>query len=132
MSLDAVPQKASIPASSDTCPAHLGQESLSFIGATDSSEHDTNTVGQDVVQDLEAMQESVGCLDDRDREGTSTLNSTNAGWMRTKGVETGLLGESGQAIKAAHAALEEIEDVHSSDELMHFELCGPFWELSEV
>jgi hypothetical protein len=47
-------------------------------------------------------------------------------------IQTGLLGESGEAIRAAHEAMKEIEAVHSSDELMHFEFCGPFWELSEV
>jgi hypothetical protein len=43
-----------------------------------------------------------------------------------------LLGESGEAYEAAMHALKKIQDVHTSDELMHFEFWGPFWELSEV
>jgi hypothetical protein len=43
-----------------------------------------------------------------------------------------LLGESGEVFESARQALEKIQDVHVSDELMHFEFWGPFWELTEV
>jgi hypothetical protein len=43
-----------------------------------------------------------------------------------------LLGESGEVYDAARQALAKIQDVHVSDELMHFEFWGPFWELTEV
>jgi hypothetical protein len=43
-----------------------------------------------------------------------------------------LLGESGEVYDAAQHALTKIQDVHVSDELMHFEFWGPFWELTEV
>jgi hypothetical protein len=43
-----------------------------------------------------------------------------------------LLGECGQVSKAVHEALREVEEVHCSDQLMHFEFFGLFWELSEV
>jgi hypothetical protein len=43
-----------------------------------------------------------------------------------------LLGESGEVYEAARQALEKIQDVHVSDELMHFEFWGPFWELTEA
>jgi hypothetical protein len=43
-----------------------------------------------------------------------------------------LLGESGEMYDATRQALEKIQDVHASDELMHFEFWGPFWELTEV
>jgi hypothetical protein len=47
-------------------------------------------------------------------------------------MQTRLLGESGEVVRSVHEALKEVEDVHCSDELMHFEFFGPFWELSEV
>jgi hypothetical protein len=43
-----------------------------------------------------------------------------------------LLGESGEVFESAQEALRKIQDVHVSDELMHFEFWGPFWELTEV
>jgi hypothetical protein len=43
-----------------------------------------------------------------------------------------LLGESGEMFESAREALAKIQDVHVSDELMHFEFWGPFWELTEV
>jgi hypothetical protein len=43
-----------------------------------------------------------------------------------------LLGESGEVYGAARQALAKIQDAHVSDELMHFEFWGPFWELTEV
>jgi hypothetical protein len=100
--LDKVPGQPSDPASSESCPARLGHDPSSNREAISFAEHDGITEGEDV--------------EDRMR------------WKRRRG----LLGESGEAIKAVHGALKEIEDVHSSDSLMHFEFCGPFWELSEV
>ena len=29
-------------------------------------------------------------------------------------------------------AMQAVRDVHTTDELMHFEWVGPFWELNEV
>ena len=29
-------------------------------------------------------------------------------------------------------AMQAVRDVHTTDELMHFEWLGPFWELNEV
>jgi hypothetical protein len=73
-----------------------------------------------------------GPLKDGSDQGTSTCNSTNTCGMRRQALVSGLLGESGQVSTAVHEAMKEIEDVHSSDELMHFEFFGPFWELTEV
>lgn len=46
--------------------------------------------------------------------------------------ESMLLGESGEVVAAMYAALQGVLDVHKSDELMHVEFWGPFWELTEV
>jgi hypothetical protein len=130
--LDEVPLQPSAPASFGACNLGRGQESASRVEDMCCSEHDSNAVGEDVAHEDESVRERVTCLKDRSREDTSTCSSTNVAWMARKVVKTGLLGESGQEIKAAHEALQEIEDVHSSDGLMHFEFFGPFWELSEV
>jgi hypothetical protein len=82
--------------------------------------------------DVDALQERKGPFKDRDDEGTSTCNSTNAGEMRRQALVPRLLGESGQVSKAVHEALKDVEEVHCSDTLMHYEFFGPFWELSEI
>ena len=51
---------------------------------------------------------------------------------RGTGRTTSLLGESGDAVGVAQAALARVADAHRSDELMHYEFWGPFWELTEV
>jgi hypothetical protein len=75
---------------------------------------------------------------DRDREQVapsaraSAFNAAlNDGADRTD-MQIRLLGESGEVMRSVYEALKKIEDVHCSDELMHFEFFGPFWELSEV
>jgi hypothetical protein len=130
--LDEVPLQPNAPASFGACNLGRGQKSASHLEDICCSEHDSNAVGEDVAHDNESMEEGVTRLKDRGREDTSTCSATNAAGLRTKAGKTGLLGESGQVIEEAHEALKELEDVHSSDGLMHFEFFGPFWELSEV
>jgi hypothetical protein len=130
--LDAVPRQPSVLASSDAHHTHLGRETSSFVDAMGVSGQDSNTEGGTAARNLESMRGRVCGLEDRQGEATSACNSTNVGGMRRIAVKTGLLGENGKAVKAVHEALKAIQDVHCSDELMHFELCGPFWELSEV
>jgi hypothetical protein len=130
--LDAGPWKPSVAATPGTRLARLPKDSSSFAEAMCSSQHDSNSEGGSLGHDVDAMRTGVGSPGGGGTEGTSTCNSTNEGGMRGKTLGTGLLGESGQAIKAIHESLKELEDVHSSDELMHFEFFGPFWELSEV
>jgi hypothetical protein len=71
-------------------------------------------------------------LQDEGCEGTVTRAPSAPPDSSSKAVEKQLLGESWKTVKAVHEALKEVEDVHRSDELMHFEFFGPFWELSEV
>lgn len=52
--------------------------------------------------------------------------------LRSRGRTQRLLGESGEVAMGVQGALQRVRDVHTSDELMHFELLGPFWELTEV
>jgi hypothetical protein len=81
-----------------------------------------------VVSD--ALENDIVKLGDMEPQSLSAPSTRDRGSM--KGSKIGLLGESGKVIKAAHEALQEVKDVHSSDELMHYEFCGPFWELTEV
>jgi hypothetical protein len=119
---DAVSQQTSAPASSDSCRAHLARDSSSAIETSCFKEQNGNGVGNDNLEESGSEDECTS---------TRICAIHTAGIWR-KRIRRGLLGESGQVIKTAHEALKEIMDVHSSDELMHFELCGPFWELSEV
>jgi hypothetical protein len=130
--LDAGSRQPSVSESSGACRARLPKGPSPFAGAICSSQHDSNSVGESLIDEVDSMREVKGPLESGGSEGTSTCNSTNAGWIKRHTLQAGLLGESGQALKAVHGALKEIEDVHSSDELMHFEFFGPFWELSEV
>jgi hypothetical protein len=130
--LDAGSRQHSVSASSGTCRARLPKGPSSPAEAICSSQHDSNSEGDSLVHDVDYVREGRCPLEGGGSEGTSTCNSTNADGERKHTLATGLLGESGQALKAVHGALKEIEDVHSSDELMHFEFVGPFWELSEV
>ena len=43
-----------------------------------------------------------------------------------------LLGESGEVATLVQGVMQAVRDVHATDELMHFEWLGPFWELNEV
>jgi hypothetical protein len=130
--LDAGPWKPSAVASSVSRLASLPEGSSPFAEANCSSQHDSNSEEGSLGYDFDAMRTGIGPPGGGGCEETSTCNSTNVGGTRGKALGTGLLGESGQAIKAIHESLKELEDVHSSDELMHFEFFGPFWELSEV
>lgn len=47
-------------------------------------------------------------------------------------LRPGLLGQSGEVVQVAQEALQAVADVHTSDFLMHSEVYGPFWELSEA
>ena len=59
-------------------------------------------------------------------------------WVPCKGcegvalVEAKLLGDTGEMMQAAQEALKSIISVSKSDELMHCEFLGLFWEFSEV
>jgi hypothetical protein len=134
--VEAVPGQPSVPASFYSCLARLGQDPSSSGDAISSAEHDWSTGGEFADHDVYPIQEGAGSLEDGN--GTTACTCACAckfsctEEIRRKKVTRGLLGESGEAIKAAHEAMKEIEAVHSSDELMHFEFCGPFWELSEV
>jgi hypothetical protein len=108
------------------------KDSASHAEAISASQHGSNAVGELMTHNVDATSVGISGLKDTGVEGTSTCRSTNAVGKRSQAVDTGLLGESGEALKAVYEALQQVEDVHSSDELMHFELCGPFWELSEV
>jgi hypothetical protein len=119
---DAVSQQTSAPACSDSCRAHLARDSSSAIETSFVKEQNGNSAGDDNFEESGSEEECTS---------TRICTVGTAGMWR-KRIRRGLLGESGQVIKTAHEALQEIMDVHSSDELMHFELCGPFWELSEV
>jgi hypothetical protein len=130
MCLDAAPRKPSAPASFESCLTRLRQDP-SLCSEASSTERAHNTEGGLSVHDLHPIQEGAGLLGDRDKQGACTCTCTCANACNSK-IMRGLLGESVDAIKAVHEALKEIEDVHCSDELMHFEFCGPFWELSEV
>jgi hypothetical protein len=130
--LDAGPWKPSVAASSGTRLARHPRGSSSFADAICSSQHDSNSEGGSLGHDVDAMRRGIRPPGGGGNEGISTCNSANVGGKRGKALGTGLLGESGQAIKAIHESLKELEDAHSSDELMHFEFLGPFWELSEV
>jgi hypothetical protein len=132
VSLDTVPEQLSVPASFGASCLRNRQESSSHVDVICCSEHDSNVVREDVAHEGESVREGISRLKDRGGKETSTCSSTNAAGMWNTAVRAGLLGESVQAIKTAHEALKEIEDVHSSDGLMHFEFFGPFWELSEV
>jgi hypothetical protein len=90
-----------------------------------------STADRVVVSALrDAMENDTAELADRISQGTCTPIATDG--EKRKETKMGLLGESGEVIKAVHEALKEVEDVQRSDELMHFEFCGPFWELSQV
>jgi hypothetical protein len=108
------------------------KDSASDTEAISTSQHGSNAVGELMAHNVDATLEVISGLKDMGGEGTSACQSTNAVGKKCQAVDTGLLGESGEALKAVYEALQQVEDVHSSDELMHFELCGPFWELSEV
>jgi hypothetical protein len=159
MCLDADDLHPSVHAPSDTCRTRLTLNPSSFVEDIGCSEDDSNTVAEEVTHEIDATQEVVSGLRDRHWEGKSTWDSpkasgtrrnaigkgllgygevqstrdsTHAAGKRRKTRRKGLLGENGKVLQAAIAALGEIKDVHTSDELMHFEFCGPFWELSEV
>jgi hypothetical protein len=132
VSLDTVPRQPSVTASFDTCRTTLRRDSSSHIEAMDSSEHDSNVVGDELFRHVDELQEGLSPLKDMDADRSSTCNSTNAGGKRRQVLVSGLLGESGETLKAVHEAMKKVKDVHNSDELMHFEFCGPFWELTEV
>jgi hypothetical protein len=130
--LDTVPEQPSVPAYFHASRLRDRQESSSHGDGICCSEHDSNAVGEHDAHEDETVREGVSRLKDTGRRETSTCSSRNAVGMRNTAVKAGLLGESGQVIKEAREALKEIEDVHSSDGLMHSEFFGPFWELSEV
>jgi hypothetical protein len=134
--LDAGPQQPSVAASFESCLARIGQHPSSCCEAITSTEHDCYTEGECGVHDLHPIQEGAGRLEDGSGKPACTCahacNSNIMEGTRGKRMRRGLLGESGKAITAVYEAMREIQDVHSSDELMHFEFCGPFWELSEV
>jgi hypothetical protein len=132
MHLDVGHGQPSVSASTGTWLPRLPKGSSSFAEAMCSSQHGSNSVGSSMVHDGDALWEGKGPPKDGGDEGTSTCNSINADSIRWQASMLGLLGESAQVSQAVHEALKEIEDVHSSDELMHFEFFGPFWELSEV
>jgi hypothetical protein len=128
--LDAVPGQPSVPASFENYLARFWRDPSSFREAISSAEHYWNAGGGFADYDLCPIQEGAGHLNYRDRKVACACNLNCIGDMRSR--TRGLLGESGEAVKAAREALKELEVVHSSDELMHFEFCGPFWELSQV
>jgi hypothetical protein len=134
--LDAVPGQPSVPASFESCLASLRQDPASLREVISSAQHDWNTGWEFADYDLHRIQEATDRLEDRDRNAACTCewccDSNCIGEMRRNRMTRGLLGESGEAIKAAHGALRGLEVVHSTDELMHFEFFGPFWELSQV
>jgi hypothetical protein len=108
------------------------KDSASHTETISTSQQGSNAVGGLMSHNFDATPEGISGVKDRGGEGTSTGHSTNAVAVQRQALDTGLMGESGEALKAAFAALQQVEDVHRSDELMHFEFCGPFWELSEV
>jgi hypothetical protein len=126
--LDAVPRHSIAPPTK----THRPKDSASQSEAISTSQHGSNAVGVFMPHDVDATPEGISGLRDTGDEGTSTCHSSNAGGVRRQAVDKMLLGESGEALKAVHEALQQVEDVQSSDELMHFEFCGPFLELSEV
>jgi hypothetical protein len=132
MCLDADDGHPRVHETSDTCRSHNRRDSSSIIEAMASSVDDSNTDEEEEADDLEATQDGVGGLTDRGGEVQSTWDSKHAAGKRRKARRKGLLGESGKVLQAVVEALGEIKDVHTSDELMHFEFCGPFLELSEV
>jgi hypothetical protein len=129
---DPGPLQPSVAAFSGTCLACLPRESASLVEAQCSSQHDSNSVGGSMSYNVDALREGKDPCKDGGDEGTSTCYSTNAGGIRRQALVPRLLGQSGQVSKAVHEALKEVQEVHCSDELMHFEFFGPFWELSEV
>jgi hypothetical protein len=128
MCLDAVPRKPSAPASFESCLASIAQDPSSSSEAISCAKQDCNTEGDIAARDVYCIQEGAGCPAVCMCAYACGCTLSSMG----KTMRRGLLGESGEAITAVHEALKEIEDVHRSDELMHFEFCGPFWELSEV
>jgi hypothetical protein len=120
---------------SDNVPSgrhHLTNKSSSSFGNISSSEQASAATRVGVGGDSDATEDGTVRREGTECERTHTCNPYMIGGACREAVKNGLLGESGEVIKAVHEALKEIEDVHSSDELMHFEFFGPFWELSEV
>jgi hypothetical protein len=94
-----------------------------------SARHARPATGDKVRQEPDSVQKEMDGGGEGERRKTRTRGSSTSFEV---GRKRGLLGECGPAIKAAYEVLKEVEDLQSSDELMHFEFCGPFWELSEV
>jgi hypothetical protein len=125
--VDASLRQVQDPMSADVC--HFAQDSAVHVGQASSAGHARHATGESFAQEPDSSQQGMIGGEDQEARQTRTCGS---GTSFQAGRKRGLLGECGPAIKAAYQVLKEIEDVHCSDELMHFEFCGPFWELSEV